>query len=307
MEFKKKTIIWEDNNEPPKDYIWVKSDGKAYEFDYKHRVWKESTIGGLIGGNCSLDKMFSDGQLVLSTLPELDETGYPVLKFPLRTNLDHVYELAAKFNEGTIPHPVAEWEEEKLCEWYEDENGGYYDCFGLEPKVNVVMRTTLVRYDEEVNDYVWDNDWGYVFGRFEADALDQPAINGKLYVCDLENVELTAGKKLWDASRLTLAISTSRLEETGEWRVDLEECRPDFGQWVDSRLEYFLGDDVKHVLYMLDDLRRIFDADSDRLDDEYVKFEFSFQKADGSWTPFVNTKQDLRQAMSEFCHTWFPS
>lgn len=42
MEFKKKTIIWEDNNEPPKDYIWVKSDGKAYEFDYKDRKWVES-------------------------------------------------------------------------------------------------------------------------------------------------------------------------------------------------------------------------------------------------------------------------
>lgn len=42
MEFKKKTIIWEDNNEPPKDYIWVKSDNKAYEFDYTDRIWKES-------------------------------------------------------------------------------------------------------------------------------------------------------------------------------------------------------------------------------------------------------------------------
>jgi len=44
MELKKKTIIWEDNNEPPKDYIWVKSDGKAYEFDYNDRKWKESQI-----------------------------------------------------------------------------------------------------------------------------------------------------------------------------------------------------------------------------------------------------------------------
>ena len=31
-EGEKKTIIWETNSEPPKDYIWVKSDGKAYEF-----------------------------------------------------------------------------------------------------------------------------------------------------------------------------------------------------------------------------------------------------------------------------------
>ncbi len=42
MEFKKKTIIWEDNNEPPTDYIWVKSDNKAYEFDHADRQWKES-------------------------------------------------------------------------------------------------------------------------------------------------------------------------------------------------------------------------------------------------------------------------
>lgn len=42
MEFKKKTIIWEDNNEPPKNYIWVKSDGKAYEFSHKSNTWEES-------------------------------------------------------------------------------------------------------------------------------------------------------------------------------------------------------------------------------------------------------------------------
>lgn len=42
MDFKKKTIIWEDNNEPPKNYIWVKSDNKAYEFDYANNQWKES-------------------------------------------------------------------------------------------------------------------------------------------------------------------------------------------------------------------------------------------------------------------------
>lgn len=42
MEFKKKTIIWEDNNEPPKNYIWVKADGKAYEFNYDNKAWEES-------------------------------------------------------------------------------------------------------------------------------------------------------------------------------------------------------------------------------------------------------------------------
>ena len=42
MEFKKKTIIWEDNNEPPKNYIWVKSDGKSYEYDLTTKAWVES-------------------------------------------------------------------------------------------------------------------------------------------------------------------------------------------------------------------------------------------------------------------------
>lgn len=47
MEFKKKTIIWEDNNEPPKDYIWAKKDGKFYEYSYTTRSWVESkTISG---------------------------------------------------------------------------------------------------------------------------------------------------------------------------------------------------------------------------------------------------------------------
>ena len=29
----KKIIIWENNSEPPKNYIWIKADGKAYEYD----------------------------------------------------------------------------------------------------------------------------------------------------------------------------------------------------------------------------------------------------------------------------------
>lgn len=42
MEFKKKTIIWEDNNNPPKNYIWAKSDGKFYEYNYDKKDWEES-------------------------------------------------------------------------------------------------------------------------------------------------------------------------------------------------------------------------------------------------------------------------
>lgn len=53
MEYKTKTIIWEDNNEPPKDYIWVKSNGKAYEFDYIDRKWKESKTINSIATCCN--------------------------------------------------------------------------------------------------------------------------------------------------------------------------------------------------------------------------------------------------------------
>ena len=42
MEFKKKTIIWESNNEPPKNYIWVKEDGKTYEYNHSTKSWEIS-------------------------------------------------------------------------------------------------------------------------------------------------------------------------------------------------------------------------------------------------------------------------
>lgn len=42
MEFKKKTIIWEENNVPPKNYLWVKSDNKVYEYSTTNNKWIES-------------------------------------------------------------------------------------------------------------------------------------------------------------------------------------------------------------------------------------------------------------------------
>jgi len=40
MEYKKKTIIWEDNNEPPKNYIWIKN-GTIWQFDKYLHKWVE--------------------------------------------------------------------------------------------------------------------------------------------------------------------------------------------------------------------------------------------------------------------------
>ena len=61
MKYKTKTIMWEDNNEPPKNYIWAKPDGKFYEYSYVTRSWIESKLikaeesGGSNGGVDILD------------------------------------------------------------------------------------------------------------------------------------------------------------------------------------------------------------------------------------------------------------
>lgn len=38
----KRTIIWEENTEPPKNYFWVKPDNKVYEFNHEFEEWVES-------------------------------------------------------------------------------------------------------------------------------------------------------------------------------------------------------------------------------------------------------------------------
>ena len=39
MEFKKKTIVWETNSEPPKNFLWVKDDGI---YEYSNGSWQKS-------------------------------------------------------------------------------------------------------------------------------------------------------------------------------------------------------------------------------------------------------------------------
>lgn len=47
----KKTVIWETNSEPPRNYIWIQSDGIAYEYDWDIREWVPSkNIGPGSGG-----------------------------------------------------------------------------------------------------------------------------------------------------------------------------------------------------------------------------------------------------------------
>lgn len=43
MEGITKTIVWDSNSEPPKNYIWVK-DNITYEYNPTTRKWKESDV-----------------------------------------------------------------------------------------------------------------------------------------------------------------------------------------------------------------------------------------------------------------------
>lgn len=80
MEYKKKTIIWEDNNEPPKNYIWVKSDGNAYEFNHTLRQWEKimSSSGSDSGeGEGGSDSM-SMYDAWMKTFKNLQSETFPV-------------------------------------------------------------------------------------------------------------------------------------------------------------------------------------------------------------------------------------
>ena len=80
MEYKKKTIIWEDNNEPPKDYIWAKKDGKFYEYNYTVRDWVESS---LISSGKSEDDSSSDD----SSEDDTSTQTWLSVCFPYRTKI----------------------------------------------------------------------------------------------------------------------------------------------------------------------------------------------------------------------------
>ncbi len=55
----KRTIIFEENTEPPKNYYWIKPDNKVYEYNYEDREWVES-------------------ETISYTAPTRDEHGYSV-------------------------------------------------------------------------------------------------------------------------------------------------------------------------------------------------------------------------------------
>ena len=47
----KRTVIWETNSEPPRNYIWIRPNGIAYEYDWTLREWVVSPNIGQGGVN----------------------------------------------------------------------------------------------------------------------------------------------------------------------------------------------------------------------------------------------------------------
>lgn len=67
-----RTIVWDSNTEPPKNYIWVRSDGYAYEYDYKTRQWVKCSIMGGSGITC-LFRTVAEWEATPNYVPGLGE------------------------------------------------------------------------------------------------------------------------------------------------------------------------------------------------------------------------------------------
>ena len=108
MEFKKKTLIWETNTEPPKNYIWIKEDGKAYEYDYSTKRWIESKI--VSSGNSDVDKKFKiiEETLGITLEPNIDEKYYQYFTIEATEDDTVVYFRQSSYaaNDGITPLKV---------------------------------------------------------------------------------------------------------------------------------------------------------------------------------------------------------
>ena len=82
MEFKKKTLIWETNTEPPKNYIWIKEDGKAYEYNNVIKNWTESN---------TISVGISDKQKIQYVEDYLGATLEDYFGITLEPNIDEKY------------------------------------------------------------------------------------------------------------------------------------------------------------------------------------------------------------------------
>lgn len=63
----KKTIIWESNSEPPKNYIWAKPDGSIVEYNENTKKWENSES---IAGESSGSESTSSTSMIINTIPE---------------------------------------------------------------------------------------------------------------------------------------------------------------------------------------------------------------------------------------------
>lgn len=69
----KKTIIWETNSEPPKNYIWIKPDGIPYEYDKELREWGVSKNIGAAGGISVVCKTTAEWNETIGYIPAVGE------------------------------------------------------------------------------------------------------------------------------------------------------------------------------------------------------------------------------------------
>ena len=77
----KKTIIWESNSEPPKNYIWAKPDGSMVEYNENTKSWNNSTS---ISDSGSTSNNFT-----ITTIPESNGA------FEFVSTPNSIYELVA--------------------------------------------------------------------------------------------------------------------------------------------------------------------------------------------------------------------
>lgn len=114
MELKRKTLIWETNNEPPKNYIWIKDDGKAYEFNGATKKWEESKELKALCGDCenneevgelNMKEIIKNALISLGAGEQVPDLIYPdSFLFPPRTVCKTAEDLVIGiFNKTAIP------------------------------------------------------------------------------------------------------------------------------------------------------------------------------------------------------------
>ena len=151
MEYKKKVIIWKDNNEPPKNYVWVKSDGNAYEFNHTSRQWEKiMSSNGSDSGNSDSGGGGSDADInqELTFLNQVTNLIYQTQGFMFDADgnkyyADSISNYEDSWSEGTTI--LGDKETADYVIWVNDESGeNTYTVFLTEEEYNYLVNTVDV-------------------------------------------------------------------------------------------------------------------------------------------------------------------